>query len=275
MDRGYVCVWRKLLDSGVMKSPVLFTFKMWCILRASWKGHAVWMNGQEVELKPGEFIFGRNAACEGLGLSPKQVRNCVRTCLQCGFIRASKRASKYTIYSVVNWDVYQYDPDERGQQEGQEKGQQRASTRAPKGPAEGQHKGHIQEGKNVRSNTSSRPSAESKAFSYFVAWWVWAYEVTEGRPYLFEAGKDGKHVKDLLRIARDPAELLGRACNFLLDRDPFYRGKKTLGLFRSQVNKYNGDVPAQATERGISPPGDMLWSGFRPWEQGGQDAQVS
>ena len=60
-------------------------------------------------------------------------------------IKATKRASKYTVYMVINWEGYQQDNEDKGQDNGQDKGQDKGQERARKGPA----KGHKQELKHL------------------------------------------------------------------------------------------------------------------------------
>jgi hypothetical protein len=64
MNRGYIKLWRKMEDSGLMQRPEIFTFAAWCLFRASYKERKVLHGGQVIPLEPGQFIFGRKAAAE-------------------------------------------------------------------------------------------------------------------------------------------------------------------------------------------------------------------
>ncbi|MEW6429579.1 MAG: hypothetical protein AB1568_16280 [Thermodesulfobacteriota bacterium] len=128
--QGYIKLHRKLLDNGIFKNPNLVQFWVYCLLKASHKEHTVMVGYQEVVLRPGEFLFGRKATAQELGQSEKVVRTSALIAAKIGLIRATQRASKYTVYSVVNWSTYQDVEQEQGQQVGHEQGQERAS----KGP---------------------------------------------------------------------------------------------------------------------------------------------
>lgn len=143
MNSGYVKLHRKLLDNGIIKNPNLVQFWVYCLLRASHTERHVVIGLQEVQLNPGEFIFGRKAAAEALGQTEKVIRGLVGHSQKRGLIKATMRASKFTVYSIVNWSSYQAVEEDQGQQADQQQGQQRAS----KGP-------HTRMSKNVKSNFS-------------------------------------------------------------------------------------------------------------------------
>jgi hypothetical protein len=127
----------------MLKNHGLFTLWMQCLLSASHKAHSQIIGNQKIDLLPGQFVFGRKSWADKLGATEKQVRVWVETLQKHGRIEATTRASKFTVFSVVNWECYQEDTQQQGQQQGQQKGQQRAS----KGPA----KGHKQELKNEKN----------------------------------------------------------------------------------------------------------------------------
>jgi len=96
------------------------------------------VGNQTIELQPGEFIFGRKRWAEALGMPEKKLRNCVRNASDMrsnqARLRAIKRASKYTVYKIINWELYQPNETQEGQQVGHEVGQQKGQQGASKGP---------------------------------------------------------------------------------------------------------------------------------------------
>ena len=116
-----------------MKNHGLFTLWVHCLLSASHKQHVQYVGTQPVDLAPGEFIFGRHSWAAKIGATEKELRVWMENLQKTRRIRATRRASKFTVYSVINWELYQEDLDLEGQQQGQQQGQQRAS----KGPAKG------------------------------------------------------------------------------------------------------------------------------------------
>ena len=149
MDGGWVKLWRKSLENGMMKNPILWTFWTWCLMKASHRPHRQRVGFQEIDLSPGQFIFGRKIASEELGISEKRIRNCL-IALKTASNMAIKTASKFSIVTICNWSRYQNQEYEKGQKRGQQKGQQGASkgpARGQQGASKGPARGHKQEGK--------------------------------------------------------------------------------------------------------------------------------
>jgi predicted Fe-S protein YdhL (DUF1289 family) len=115
------------------------------------------VGGQTVELEPGQFIFGRKRWAEELGMTEKQIRLCVRVASDLrsdqGQIRAIRRASKFTIYEVINWHLYQDSTSNEVQHEGRQKGQHEGQQRASKGP-------HLKNVENEKKKTFLSDSDE-------------------------------------------------------------------------------------------------------------------
>lgn len=110
MKRGYVKLYRKLLESAVFESAQLLQMWVACLLKASHKEHTMRIGLQNVTLKPGQFICGRHSLAEELGCSPSAARRRLQT------LKADKRIdieanNKYTLVTVRNWRYYQSDDD--------------------------------------------------------------------------------------------------------------------------------------------------------------------
>ena len=106
MKRGYIKLWRKSLDGGLLQNHKLWTFWCWCLLKASHKKHKQLVGFQEIELDAGQFVFGREKASKELKISER----CIRTCLD--NLKKTKKATikttnKFSIITIVNWGTYQ------------------------------------------------------------------------------------------------------------------------------------------------------------------------
>lgn len=116
MDRGYVRLWRKSIDGGLIKNHNVWVFWTWCLMKANHKKkHKQTIGFQEVFLQPGEFIFGRKMASNETGLSEQTIRTCL------SFLKKSKNltiksTNKFSILFIVNWDTYQHIEKETNQQ---------------------------------------------------------------------------------------------------------------------------------------------------------------
>lgn len=106
MNRGYVHFWRKTLDSGWLRNHQLWAFWSWCLLKATHKEFTAIVGLQRVHLKPGQFVFGLKKAAEETGLSVQQVRTVLAFLENAGNLTI-KTTNKFSIISIVNWDIYQ------------------------------------------------------------------------------------------------------------------------------------------------------------------------
>jgi len=66
MNRGYVKMWRKSLDSSIFGHEGLWKLFCLCIMKASHSGHEVTIPGilKPIRLEPGQFISGRHSLHE-------------------------------------------------------------------------------------------------------------------------------------------------------------------------------------------------------------------
>lgn len=126
---GWVKLWRKSIDSGLPQNLELWGFWCWCLLKASHRVHKQMVGNQILELQPGQFIFGRRKAARELNVSEKKIRTFLKKLENLQNV-AIKRANKFSIISIINWDFYQQLENGHGPSEGPTEGQQRAS----KGP---------------------------------------------------------------------------------------------------------------------------------------------
>jgi len=106
MQRGYIKVWRKTIDSGWLQNHKLCSFWLWCLLKASHKEYDLIVGCQKVHLMPGDFVFGLNKASEELAMSIRSIRTIL------AFLKTSqnltiKTTNKFSVISIVNWDIYQ------------------------------------------------------------------------------------------------------------------------------------------------------------------------
>lgn len=140
MNEGYIKLWRKSLESGMMRNPHLWTFWCWCLMKATWKPIKQMVGNQMVELMPGQFVFGRKAASEELETGEKIIRTRLDILKNLGNV-AIKPTNKFSIITICNWELYQNTDEDNGQQIGQQ--------RANNGPTTG-HKQEVKEVKELK-----------------------------------------------------------------------------------------------------------------------------
>lgn len=106
MERGYVKVWRKTLDTGILTNPTVLQVFMYLLLKASHKKHKVLVGNQSVDVLPGDVITGRSKMAQDLVLSERNVRTALNT-LEKLEIVTIRPTNKFSVVSFVNWDTYQ------------------------------------------------------------------------------------------------------------------------------------------------------------------------
>ena len=84
-------------------------------MKASHKKITESVGFQNVELEPGQFIFGRIKSSQECGLSQQTVRTCLKS-LRCSKNVTIKSTNKYSIITIINWDIYQVNEFESNQQ---------------------------------------------------------------------------------------------------------------------------------------------------------------
>ena len=110
MWRGFVCLWRRSIDSQVFQNAGLWKVWTWCLLTASHKKHWVKLKvGKqvtEVVVKPGQFVFGRNAAAKVLDMKASTAWYRMKKLEQLGNLDIHSN-THYSIVTICNWSKYQ------------------------------------------------------------------------------------------------------------------------------------------------------------------------
>ena len=110
MERGWISLYRKSVDSQVFRNEGLWKTWSWCLIKAAHKKYyAVWDIGTgttEVELRRGQFIFGRKAAARELNMKESTVRYRMNKLKSIGNIDIHS-TTHYSVVTICNWSKYQ------------------------------------------------------------------------------------------------------------------------------------------------------------------------
>lgn len=113
MERGYVRVWRRLTDSGLLQHPRALQLFMHLLLTATSKPCRRIVAGAPLELKPGDVVTGRERLAQELGATVREIRTAMDILKKMEIV-TTKATNKYSVVSIINWDRYQYErPAER------------------------------------------------------------------------------------------------------------------------------------------------------------------
>lgn len=102
MQRGYIKIWRKLEDSGLLQMHGTLSLFMVMLFRAAYKP----CKSGLIELERGQLCAGRFQLMEWTGLSEQSVRTNLKHLHDMKII-TSKPTNKTTIYTIVNYGQYQ------------------------------------------------------------------------------------------------------------------------------------------------------------------------
>ena len=101
-----------------------------------WKTIVTGKGTTEIEIIPGQFVFGRKTAAKELRMTESTIRNRIEKLKRIGNLTI-KPDTHYSIITVCNWERYQAQEKQTGQAIGQAKDNQRTT------------KGHKQESKTL------------------------------------------------------------------------------------------------------------------------------
>ena len=149
MERGYVKLWRRTLDSGLLQHPTAWQVFGYLLMSATRSERKLMVAGQLFELSPGDYAGSVASICGALKLTPRQVRTALAV-LEKLEILTIKTTNKGSLFSLVNWHRYQ--------DEGQTSDKQNANKRqAPDKPIE-QERENIN--KSISYSSSESPSSD-------------------------------------------------------------------------------------------------------------------
>jgi len=128
MNRGYVKLYRKSLDAGWIKNHKLWAFWTYCLIKASYKEYDAVVGLQVIHLMPGQFVFGRKKASSETGLTEREIRTLLAFLIKSENLTI-KTTNKFSIITIVNWNIYQSNDIENDHQNDQQATSKRPHTR--------------------------------------------------------------------------------------------------------------------------------------------------
>ena len=203
-NKGWIKLHRKVFNSSIFDNPDLFKMWMWCLLKASHTGYKQMVGLEEVELKEGQFITGRNKGSLELNVKPTTWYKHLKVLESMGMIELESN-NKMTIVTVVNWRLYQGEDLEKEQpknNKGTTKEQQRNTNKNVKNAK------NVKNDKNIVATSATAFKEDSPEY--------WLSE------YLYQKIKDNDpkarkpnlqswavHIDRLIRIdKREPKQIM-------------------------------------------------------------------
>ena len=103
---GWIKLHRILLENPIFLKPELLQLFIYCLLKANHEAQKIIFNGQEIEIKIGQFITGRNAMAKDLKQNPITTYKRLKI-LENLQILNIKSNNKFSVVTIVNYGLYQ------------------------------------------------------------------------------------------------------------------------------------------------------------------------
>ena len=105
----FIYLWRSILDTSFYKNPLTCHLAIHLMLSAAWKDHKIMVGGKEVLIMRGQVPTGRNKLSDETGLSPQNIRTCLKHLKKCGFltIKSTKQLSIITLCKYNSYQTHQ------------------------------------------------------------------------------------------------------------------------------------------------------------------------
>ena len=109
-DLGWIKLYRSLLYSDVFQNEKMLKVFIWCLLKSGHKDKQMRIGKKLVNVKRGQFVFGRAKAAEELGLSQSTVWSYMKELEERKTIKI-KSNNKYSLITIENWASYQVEEE--------------------------------------------------------------------------------------------------------------------------------------------------------------------
>lgn len=103
---SYIKLFRKLLKSPIFENEKALKIWIWCLLKASHNERKQLVGQQIIDIKKGEFVFGRNRASEELKMTESTIYKYIKLLEKLQMI-SIKSNNKFSVISIEKWEDYQ------------------------------------------------------------------------------------------------------------------------------------------------------------------------
>lgn len=273
MHRGYTKSWRKELDSDVWKLPPLY-HRVWFWIRSkcnhettcipTTRRYGIWLLAGQKLTSNQQIAQGVSWVENGTEHTPHKQTICrILTWLEHNNMLTVTAGNQGTLISITNFDTYN---ESKPSPVTDDVPPMRRTVYTEKNVIE------VKTLKDSYASSSTKhvsriPSGDHQTF---IAWWCFAYELTQGKPYHI-TGKDFKLVKELLGTY-NLKQLIHMCCWLLTTQDAWFLRKRSIGSLVNNDNNLPGPKDpahnnAAYRTAGIIPPEGIMFENWRFWEQ--------
>ncbi|MCL4510016.1 MAG: hypothetical protein M1470_02965 [Bacteroidetes bacterium] len=103
---GWIKLHRQSLDSAVFQNGNLWQVWCWCLMKATHEEKKMLWNGQEIVLRPGQFLSGRFSGAKECHMKPSTFRNQIALLEELGNLDINSD-SRSSLITVIKWCEFQ------------------------------------------------------------------------------------------------------------------------------------------------------------------------
>ncbi len=106
MTIGWIKLHRLLLEKEIFQDAHVLKVFIYLLLKASYKEMKLKVGNKNIELAPGQLLYGRRVVSQKLNMGEGKLRGIMNYLVQSGSVEMESH-SKYSIVTIVNWEQYQ------------------------------------------------------------------------------------------------------------------------------------------------------------------------
>lgn len=106
VKNGFITLHRKILESAIFENPNELKVWIWCLCRANWSDNTVFFSGEEINVRRGQFIFGRFTGSDECNMNPNTFYKILKKLEKAGMILINSN-NKKSLLTVVKYEIYQ------------------------------------------------------------------------------------------------------------------------------------------------------------------------
>lgn len=106
MDKSWIKLYRNLLYSPIFENEKGLKIWIWCLLKATHIDRNQLVGQQIVELKKGQFVFGRKKASKELKMTESVIYKYIKLLEKLEMISMESN-NKFSVVTVEKWEDYQ------------------------------------------------------------------------------------------------------------------------------------------------------------------------
>jgi hypothetical protein len=106
MENGYIKLWRTLKDNSIMQKSEYLAVWIYLLLSANHKDNNFIFNNENITVKAGSFITGRDKMAAVLKINRSKLERILKY-LETEHQIEQQKTNKFRIISICNWNTYQ------------------------------------------------------------------------------------------------------------------------------------------------------------------------